>query len=173
MAARAGSVTGKQRPGQWLARITAPAQMTHRQWLERRIGNRRRLLKRLVAVGQALRDGREPRLDGIVFDWDFEDEQGRVVHDDVELSCEQFLSLIEDEVANVRDEISELRDRLRGVRLRQRQDSVALATCDLPRDRASARPRERRPGRRRRAVARAGPDDPDLADLPDRRGAPV
>jgi hypothetical protein len=38
-----------------------------------------------------------------------------------------------------------------------------------------ARPRERRPGRRRRASSsRAGPGDPDLADLPlRRRGAPA
>ena len=35
--------------------------------------------------------------------------------------------------------------------------------------RSRSRARERRPGQRRRAVARTGPDDPDLADLARRR----
>jgi hypothetical protein len=46
--------------------------------------------------------------------------------------------------------------------------------CEPVRDRTGRRPRERR-GRsvRRRASSRAGPDDPDLADLPGWRGAPA
>jgi hypothetical protein len=78
--------------------------------------------------------------------------------------CEAKMEEIEQEAERAKSTPQPVNDR---------PPAAAQAPALMVRVRSLARPRECRPGRRRRAVARAGPDDPDLADLPDRRGAPA